>query len=129
MTVALAAGSLTNGGPRAIGWLGLAAGVAASLATASRTALVVLGVLAFVFPLINVRSKPRTFVLACVVTGLIGTVVFAGLGLAGGISGWWILRTTPGAAYEVFLRLFADQQSPPGLRRPAGDEGRPWPGT
>ena len=102
MTVALAAGSLTNGGPRAIGWLGLAAGVAASLATASRTALVVLGVLAFVFPLINVRSKPRTFVLACVVTGLIGTVVFAGLGLAGGISGWWMLRTTPGAAYEVF---------------------------
>ena len=113
MTVALAAGSLTNGGPRAIGWLGLAAGVAASLATASRTALVVLGVLAFVFPLINVRSKPRTFVLACVVTGLIGTVVFAGLGLAGGISGWWMLRTTPGAAYEVFC-----DSSPTNNRRP-----------
>ncbi len=39
MTAALAAAFLTNGGPRALGWLGLAA--AASLATASRTALVV----------------------------------------------------------------------------------------
>ena len=102
MTVALAVGSLTNGGPRALGWLGLAAGVAASLATASRTALVVLGALAFVFPLINVRRKPRTFVLACALAGLIGIVVFAGFGFAGGISGWWMLRTTPGAAYEVF---------------------------
>ena len=113
MTVALAAGSLTNGGPRALGWLGLAAGVAASLATASRTALVVLGALAFVFPLINVRSKPRTFVLACALAGLIGIVVFAGFGFVGGISGWWMLRTTPGAAYEVFC-----ESSPTNNRRP-----------
>ena len=49
MTVALAAASLTNGGPRTLGWLGLAAGVAASLATASRTALVVIGALAVAF--------------------------------------------------------------------------------
>ena len=102
MTVALAAGSLTNGRPRALGWLGLAAGVAASLATASRTAVVVLGALVFVFPLINVRSKPRTFVLACAIAGLIVTAVFAAIGFAGGVSGWWMFRTTPGAAYEVF---------------------------
>ncbi len=102
MTVALAAGSLTNGGPRTLGWLGLAAGVAASLATASRTALVVLGALAVVFLSINVRSKPRT-VLAWTVAGLFGTAVFAGLaGFSGGFSAWWMLRSTPGAAYEVF---------------------------
>ena len=55
MTVALAAVFLTNRRPHALGWLGLAAGVAASLATASRTALAVLGTLAVVFLLTNIR--------------------------------------------------------------------------
>ena len=103
MTVALAAGSLTNGGPRVLGLLGLVAGVAASLATASRTVLVVLGALAIVFLSINARSKPRTIVLAWAVIGLIGTAVLAGVaGFSGVVSSWWTLRTTPGAAYEVF---------------------------
>ncbi len=94
-TVALAAAFLTNRGPRALGWLGLAAGVGASLATASRTALAVVGALAVVFPLINVRSKPRTFVLAWAATGLAGMAAFAGVvGFSGGLSEWSRLRTT-----------------------------------
>ena len=115
MTVALAAALLTNGGPRALGWLGLAAGVAASLATASRTALVVLGALAVVFLSINVRSKPRTFVLAWAATGLAGMVAFAGVvGFFGGFSEWSRLRTTAEIAHE--RRLFCDPS-------PAGDPG------
>ena len=95
MTVALAAALLTNGGPRAFGWLGLAAGVAASLATGSRTALVVLGALAVVFLLINVRSRPRPFVLVLGATGLIGIAGFAGVvGFFGGFSEWSRLRST-----------------------------------
>ena len=78
MTVALAAAFLTNGGPRALGWLGLAAGAIASLATASRTALAVVGALMVVFLLINVRSKPNTFVLAWAATGLAGMAALAG---------------------------------------------------
>ena len=103
MTVALAAALLTNGGPRTLGWLGLAAGVAASLATGSRTALIVLGALAVVFLLINVRSKARTFVFALAATGLSGIAGFAGVvGFSGGFSEWSRLRSTPGTAYGVF---------------------------
>ena len=79
MTVALAAALLTNGGPRALGWLGLAAGVAAGLATTSRTALVVLGTLAVVFLLINVRNKLKVIVLASAGAGLVGVAGFVGL--------------------------------------------------
>ena len=104
VTVVLAAALLTNGGPRLLGWLGLAAGIAASLATASRTALVLLGALAVVFLLINVRSKPRTFVLAWAATGLVGMAGFAGVvGFSGGISWWWTLRTTLDVAQEGSL--------------------------
>ncbi len=104
MTVALAAALLTNGGSRALGWLGLTAGVAASLATASRTALVVLGALAVVFLLTNIRlsrasgrvslvNSPAATVVA--LTGLIGIAILAGVaGLFGGLSEWSALRTT-----------------------------------
>ena len=104
MTAALAAALLTNGGSRALGWLGLAAGLAASLATASRTALVVLGALAVVFLSINVRSKPRTFVLAWAATGLTGMAAFAAIvGFSGGFSQWRMLRSAPNLAYEGSL--------------------------
>ncbi len=77
MTAGLAAAFLTNGGPRALGWLGLAAGVAAGLGTASRTALVVFAAMAAVFLLMNVRSKPKAIVLLAVtvtagIAGLVG---------------------------------------------------------
>ncbi len=94
MTVALAAAWLTNGGARAIGWLGLIAGVAASLATASRTALVVLGALAIVFLAINVRGKSRTFVFgwaATVSTGIAGLAVV--VIVSGGFFEWSRLRS------------------------------------
>ena len=114
MTVALATAFLTNGGPRALGWLGLAAGVGASLATASRTALAVVGALAVVFLLIN-RSKPRTFVLAWAATGLAGMAAFAGVvGFSGGFSEWSRLRISTEMAHEG--RLFCDPS-------PAGDPG------
>ncbi len=104
MTVALAGALLTNGGPRTLGWLGLAAGTAASLATASRTTLVVLGALAVVFLLINVRSKPRSFLLAWAATGLVGIAGFAGVvGFSGGFSEWLRLRSTPDVAQEEHL--------------------------
>ncbi len=107
MTVALAVALLTNGGPRTLGWLGLAAGVAASLATASRTALVVLGAVAVVFLLISVRSKPRPFVLALAATGLIGIAGFIGVGgFSGSFSKWSELRFIPAATYEG--NLFCD---------------------
>ena len=107
MTVTLAAALLINGGPRVLGWLGLVAGVAAGLATASRTALVVLGALAVVFLLINVRSKPRTFVLFLTAAGLIGIAGFAGVvGLSRGLFEWPGLRSTPGVAHE--RHLFCD---------------------
>ncbi len=115
MTVALAAGLLTNGGGRALGWLGLAAGLAASLATASRTALVVLGALAVVFLLINVRSKPRTFILAWAATGLTTMAAFAAIvGFSGGFSQWWMLRSTADVVHEG--SLFCDPS-------PTGDPG------
>ena len=104
MTVALAVVLLTNGGPRTLGWLGLVAGVAASLATASRTALVVIGAMAVVFLLINIRSKSRSFVLALVATGLIGIAGFIGVGgFSGSFSEWSRLRFTPAATYEESL--------------------------
>ena len=104
MTVALAAALLTNGGPRTLGWLGLVAGVAASLATVSRTALIVLGALAVVFLLINVRGRPRTFVLVLGATGLIGIAGFAGVvGFFGGFSEWSRLRSTADVVQEGHL--------------------------
>ena len=101
MTVALAAALLMHGGSRKLGWLGLAAGVAASLATASRTALVVLGVLMVVFAGINFRSKRSTFVpvlaLALfVVAGFIG-VTF----ISGGLVQWSSLRSSPAATQDA----------------------------
>ena len=111
-TVALAMAFLTNGGPRALGWLGLAAGVAASLATASRTALVVLGALAVVFLLTNVRI-PGTFVRVLAATGLIGIAMLASIGgLSGGISEWSALRST----VQLEGRRYCDTS-------PAGDPG------
>ena len=115
MTVALAAAFLTNGGPRTLGWLGLAAGAVASLATASRTALAVVGALMVVFLLINVRSKPSTFVLAWAATGLAGMAALASVvGFSGGYSEWSRLRTSTEIAQEG--RLFCDPS-------PAGDPG------
>ena len=104
ITVALAAAFLTNGGPRTLGWIGLAAGIAAGLGTASRTAFIVLGALAVVFLLLNVRSKPRTFFLAWVATGLIGIAGFVGVvSFFGGFSEWWKLRYVPQVAHEGSL--------------------------
>ena len=115
MTAALAAAALTNGGPRALGWLGLAGGVATSLATASRTALVVLGALALVFLSINVRSRPRTFFLPWAVTGLIGIAAFAGVvGFSGCLAEWSRLRSTADAAHAG--DMFCDPS-------PTGDSG------
>ena len=112
MTVALAVAFLTNGGRRALGWLGLAAGVAASLATASRTALVVLGALAVVFLLTNVRI-PGTFVRVLAAAGLIGIAMLASVaGLFGGISEWSALRST----VQLEGRRYCDTS-------PAGDPG------
>ena len=104
MTVALAAAFLTNGGSRTLGWLGLAAGVAAGLGTASQTAFVVLGALAVAFLLLNIRSKPRTFVLAWAATGLIGIAGFVGVvSFFGGFSEWRKLRFVPRVTYEESL--------------------------
>ena len=107
MTAALAAAFLTNGGPRALGWLGLVAGVAAGLGTASRTALVVLGAMAVLFLLLNVRGRPRGFVLAVAGTVLAGTAAFAGVVFfSGGLSEWSRLRFVfPGTPEE---KLFCD---------------------
>ncbi len=107
MTAALAAAFLTNGGPRALGWLGLVAGVAAGLGTASRTALVVLGAMAVLFLLLNVRGRPRGFVLAVAGTVLAGIAAFAGVVFfSGGPSEWSRLRVfSPGAPEG---KLFCD---------------------
>ena len=95
MTAALAAAFLTNGGPRTLGWLGLAAGVAASLGSASRAALAILVAVALVFLSINVRGRPK--VLAWAAAVLVGIGAFAGVVfLSGGPSEWSVLRDTPG---------------------------------
>ena len=99
MTVVLAAAFLTNGGPRVLGWLGLAAGVAASLGTASRTAFIALVAMAVVFLWINFRSEPRRFVLVLATTGLVGIAgFFSVLGLSGGFAEWSRLRVDSAAA-------------------------------
>ena len=92
ITVALAGALLANGGVRKLGWLGLAAGVAASLATASRTALVVLGALAVVFLLIRVRNKLRAVVVASAGAGLVGFAGLLGVATFPGIAEWSRLR-------------------------------------
>ena len=101
MTVALAATLLTHGGSRKLGWLGLAAGIAASLATASRTALVVLGVLMVVFAGINFRSKRSTFV-PVLALALFAVAGFIGVTfISGGLIEWSSLRSSPAAPQEV----------------------------
>ena len=103
MTAALASAFLTNGGPRALGWLGLVVGVAAGLGIASRTAVVVLGAMAVLFLLLNVRGRPRGFVLAVAGTALAGTAAFAGvMFFSGGPSEWSSLRFVSPGAHEVF---------------------------
>ena len=115
MTVVLAAAFLTNGGPRTLGWLGLAAGVAASLGTASRTAFVTLGAMAVVFLLINVRSKPWTFVLALAATVLVGIAGFVGaIAFSGGFAEWSRLRSTHYAVHEESLFCDPSQIGNPG---------------
>ena len=101
ITVALAATLLTHGGSRKLGWLGLVVGVAASLATASRTALVVLGALLVVFVGINFRSKPSTFV-PVLASALLGIAGFIGVAfISGGLIQWSSLRSSPAAPQEV----------------------------
>ena len=117
ITVALAAAFLTNGGPRTLGWLGLAAGVAASLATASKTAFVTLGAMAVVFLAINARSKPWTFVLALVATALalVGIAGFVGaIAFHGGFAEWSRLRDTPYVVPEESLFCDPSQIGNPG---------------
>ena len=101
MTVALAATLLTHGGSRKLGWLGLAAGIAASLATASRTALVVLGVLMVVFAGINFRSKRSTFV-PVLALALFAVAGFIGVTfISGGLIEWSSLRSSPAATQDA----------------------------
>ena len=95
MTVALAGALLANGGARKLGWLGLAAGVAASLATASRTALVVLGALAVVFLLINARNKLKAVVLMSAGAGLVGLAGFIAVTSSPGLAEWARWRAYP----------------------------------
>ncbi len=107
MTVGLAAAFLTNGGPRTLGWVGLAAGVAASLGSASRTALVILGALAIVFLLIHVRSKPRAFVLILAATVMVAIGGLAGVAFfSGGLSEWF--RARSGINDALGEKLFCD---------------------
>ena len=95
MTVALAGALLANGGARKLGWLGLAAGVAASLATASRTALVVLGALSVVFLLINARNKLKAVVLTSAGAGLVGLAGFIAVTSSPGLAEWARWRAYP----------------------------------
>ena len=103
MTVALAAAWLSNGGARTIGWLGLTVGVVGSLATASRTALVVLGLLAIVLLVVNIRSKSRTFIIGWAATVFMG---IAGLAVvvtfSGGFFEWSRLRSV-GVADQMMV--------------------------
>ena len=93
-TVALAAAWLTNGRARVVGWVGLIAGISASLATASRTALVVLGALAVVFVWIGFGGKSRTFVWGLAASGLLGIAGLASVvSFSGGLWEWSLLRT------------------------------------
>ena len=104
MTVVFAAALLTNGGPRTLSWLGLAAGIAAVLVTASRTALVILGAMAVVFLLLNVRGKLRTIALGLAAVGLSSFAVFVGIAeFSGGFSEWLRLRSPSYAVHEVDL--------------------------
>ena len=95
MAVAVAGALLANGGARKLGWLGLAAGVAASLATASRTALVVLGALAVVFLLINARNKLKAVVLTSAGAGLVGLAGFIAVTSSPGLAEWARWRAYP----------------------------------
>ena len=90
MTVALAAVALTNGRWLALGWLGLAVGVAASLATVSRIALVVCGVLAVVLLLLNIRSGRKAVVFALGGAGLAGMAAFVIASFHSDLAEWWL---------------------------------------
>ena len=110
MTVALAAALLTNGGAAHARLAGPGRRRRRKPRDASQTALVVLGAMAVVFLLINVRSKPRTFVLVLGATGLIGIAGFAGVvGFSGGFSEWSRLRSIPEVVHEG--SLFCDPSS------------------
>ena len=90
MTVALAAVALTNGRWLALGWLGLAVGVAASLATVSRIALVVCGVLAVVLVLLNIRGGRKAVVFALGGAGLAGMAAFVIASFHSDLAEWWL---------------------------------------
>ena len=90
MTVALAAVALTNGRWLALGWLGLAVGVAASLATVSRIALVVCGVLAVVLLLLNIRGGRKAVVFALGGAGLAGMAAFVIASFDSDLAEWWL---------------------------------------
>ena len=77
MTVALALAFLTNGGPRKLGYAGLAIGTAATLATANRTGFLVLVAILVLFVLLNLRDKRKTIFLLSWIGGLIGLAVVA----------------------------------------------------
>ena len=107
MTVALAVASLTNGGTRKLGYLGLALGSAATLATASRTAFLVLIAILILFTLLNLRDWRKAILLLSWVGGLIGVAVTA-------------LQTTPWA----WLRTIEDKDVLQFCESPAdGDAG------
>ena len=90
MTVALAAVALTSGRWLALGWLGLAVGVAASLATVSRIALVVCGVLAVVLLLLNIRGGRKAVVFALGGAGLAGMAAFVIASFHSDLAEWWL---------------------------------------
>ena len=77
MTVALALAFLTNGGPRGLGYAGLAMGTAATLATAARTGFLVLVAILVLFALLNLRDKKKAVFLLSLAGGLIGLAVVA----------------------------------------------------
>ena len=88
MTVALALAFLTNGGPRKLGYPGLAMGTAATLATASRTGFLVLVAILVLFVLLNLRDKRKTVFLLSWIGGLIGLAI-----VAIQVTPWTSLRT------------------------------------
>ena len=108
MTVALALAFLTNGGPRMLGYAGLAMGTAATLATAARTGFLVLVAILVLFALLNLRDKRSTIFLLSWIGGLIGLAVVA-------------IQLTPWA----WLRDVADEDRADRLFCESPSDGRP----
>ena len=77
MTVALAVAFLNDGGARKLGYLGMASGTLAVLATGSRTSLLVLAAVLLMFTLLNPRNKSQVAFLLLWTCGAIGVVVLA----------------------------------------------------